>query len=343
MFRKTYLEVSLENIYENAKRLIQNYPDYTYYFGVVKADAYGHGIEIVSALKRAGINYFCVATLEEALQLREKFRDIPILCLGYIDIKYLPICVEKNITITVPSLAYAKKIDIHEVKCHIKIDTGMHRLGIGTKEEYEEAYHLLEQQVEGVYTHLYQADEEEEANRQLDLFEAMIENTKNIPIIHVRASEATIRYPKREIENGCRLGIALYGLIETPFPLLDSCRLVSYIVQIHELQAGEKLGYGGDYVASKKTRIAVVPIGYADGIIRKNTGRMVYIHNKPYTIVGRICMDMLFVEVDDTVNNEEEVEILKDKEHIKEVAAYLDTISYEVLTSIGKRVTRIWK
>ncbi len=343
MTRNTYLEVYLDQIKENARRLLQHYPDYTHYLGVVKADAYGHGIEVVEALKEVGIHYFCVATLEEALQLRNRWKDISILCLGYIEIDYLPICAENNITITVPSLEYAKKIQNKSVRCHLKIDTGMNRLGIEQKKDYEEAYQILKPQVEGVYTHIYHPESEEETNRQLDCFEDMIEHTKNIPMIHVRASEATIRYPKRDFENGCRLGIALYGLMDTPFPLLDSCRLVSTVVQIHELNVGETVGYGGTYVAEKPTRIAVIPIGYADGVIRKNEGRMVYIHHVPYPIVGRICMDMLFVLVDESVHLHEEVEILRDRDHIQEVARHLDTIPYEVLTSIGKRVPRVWK
>ncbi len=107
------------------------------------------------------------------------------------------------------------------------------------------------------------------------------------------------------------------------------------------MKKGDTLGYGGFYQALKDTKIGVIPIGYADGIIRKNSGRMIYIHNKPYPIVGRICMDMLFVEIDDEVSIHDMVEVIKDNQHIMEISNYLDTIPYEVICSIGKRVPRI--
>ena len=133
----------------------------------------------------------------------------------------------------------------------------------------------------------------------------------------------------------------MYGFTEEKSLQLESpIKLVSEIIQIHELEKGEIVGYDAVFKVEKKTRIAVVPIGYADGIVRKNTGRDVYINNKRYPIVGNICMDMLFVEIDNTVHLHDKVYLLKDNEHIEEVANYLDTISYEVLSGIGNRVNR---
>ncbi len=339
MHRNTYVEIDLKSIYHNIKKVIEKVPSYSYYFGVVKADGYGHGEEIIHTLLQAGINYLAVATLDEALEIRKQFLEIPILCLGYIGIEYLDICEQKDITITVPSLEYAKAIKDKNLKCHIKIDTGMHRLGISTKEEYLEIYRILKNRVEGVYTHIYDAPNSTE--EQINKFEKIVVNKEDIPIIHICASEAMLTHKKRNFENGCRLGIIMYGLLDSNISFESTFKVVSEIIQIHDLKKGDTLGYGGFYQALKDTKIGVIPIGYADGIIRKNSGRMIYIHNKPYPIVGRICMDMLFVEIDDEVSIHDTVEVIKDNQHIMKISNYLDTIPYEVICSIGKRVPRI--
>lgn len=341
MHRNTYVEIDLKAIFNNIKKIIASVPNYEYYFGVVKADAYGHGIEIVKTLIDAGINYLAVATLDEALEIRENFKEIPILCLGFIEESYLEICEKENITITVPCLEYAKNVHSKNLKCHIKIDTGMHRLGISTKDEYMETYNLLHDKVEGVYTHIYNAPVSTE--EQIGQFENIVSNKEEIPIIHLCASEALLNHEKKDYENGCRLGIVMYGLVETKIPLESTFKVISEVIQIHELKPGDTVGYGGTYKAQQPTRIAVIPIGYADGIIRKNSGRMVYIHDNPYPIVGRICMDMLFVKIDDSILLHDKVEVIKDKEHIIEISSYLETIPYEVICSIGKRVPKVWR
>lgn len=343
MHRNTYVEINLNSLSNNIKKIINTIPKYQYYFGIVKADGYGHGIEIVKALLNSGINYLAVATLDEALEIRENFSEIPILCLGYIPIEYLDLCVMKNITVTVPTIEYAEEIVNKNVKCHIKINTGMNRLGISTKEEYVETYNLLKDKIEGVYTHIYNATSVKDTEKQIDCFENIVTNKEDISIIHICASEAIFNHKRRDYENGCRLGIVMYGLIDTALNLESTFKLVSEIIQIHDLKPGEKLGYGGTYQANENQKIGVVSIGYADGIIRKNSGRNVYIHGKSYPIVGRICMDMLFVRIDDTISLHDKVEIIKDKEHICDIANYLDTIPYEVICSIGKRVPRVWK
>ena len=120
-------------------------------------------------------------------------------------------------------------------------------------------------------------------------------------------------------------------------------KLISEVVQIHNLKKGEVVGYNGIFKAEEDTKIGVIPVGYADGIIRKNTGRYVYINNKKYKIVGNVCMDMLFVEIDEEVHLYDKVEVLKDNKHIKETANHLETIPYEILCQIGGRVPRIYK
>lgn len=349
MYRNTYVEVNLSNIEYNVRTLINRYSNYDYYFGVVKADSYGHyDNSVVKAIVEAGCNYLAVATLDEALTIRKDLKDIPILCLGIINQKSIPVCIENNISITISNLDYLKKIDTinKELKVHIKVNTGMNRLGVSKKDEFNEIYKIVKERftLEGVYTHIYNATNKEDTLNQFSKFEEITNdiNLNEIPIIHLGASEATEYYPKKDYANGCRLGIAMYGLVDyDDVEFKSTFRLLSEIIQINEVEDGI-VGYSGAYKVNGKERIAIVPIGYADGIIRKNTGRDVYINNRPYQIVGNICMDMLFIKVDDSIKVGDKVEIIKDIDHIKKIANHLDTISYEVICSISKRVPRIY-
>jgi alanine racemase len=348
MHRDTYVEVNLTNLKDNVKTLVDRYNNYKYHFGVVKADCYGHGIKCVKTIIDAGCNYLAVATLDEGLEIRKRIKKIPILCLGIIDIKYLSICKKNNITITISSLEYLKKVNVDNLKVHIKINTGMNRLGINNKDEFNKAYHLIKEknlELEGIFTHIYNFESKIDTTNQYKVFEQITSdvNLLSIPIVHVGASEETEFYPKRDYANGCRLGIAMYGLVDYKDIVFKSTfSLFSKVIEINEVENGT-VGYNGAYKVNGKERIAVVAIGYADGIIRKNTGRIVYINNKEYKIVGNICMDMLFVKVDETVKPGDKVTIIKDIDHIKEIANYLDTITYEVICSIGKRVPRIYR
>ena len=349
MYRNTYVEVNLKNIEKNVKTLINKYNDYKYYFGVVKADCYGHnGIETVKSIINGGCNYIAVATLDEALEIRNDIKDIPILCLGIVPIEYIDKCVDNNITITISNIEYLKSIiNNNNLKIHVKINTGMNRLGINNKIELNDMYKIIKQSnliLEGIYTHIYNSSDKNTTINQFKRFEEITSDIdlKQIPIVHLGASDVTIGYSKRVYANGCRLGIAMYGLAENKQEeLFPTFSLYSEVIQINDIE-NETLGYNGAYKADKKEKIAVIPIGYADGIIRKNTGRNVYINNKSYNIVGNICMDMLFVKVDDSVKTGDRVTLIKDIEHIEQIAKHLDTISYEVICSIGKRVPRVY-
>lgn len=351
MYRNTYVEVNLKNIEHNVKTLIKKYNDYKYYFGVAKADCYGHyGIKTIEAIIRGGCNYIAVATLDEALEIRKNVTNIPILCLGIIPIKYIKECIKENITITISNKQYLDKLieeKCNNLKVHIKINTGMNRLGVNNKQEINSMYQIIKNSnlvLEGIYTHIYNSSDKKITEKQFKKFEEITSdiNLEEIPIVHVGASDTTIKYPKLPYANGCRLGIAMYGLVENDkLDLLPTFSLYSEVIQINNIE-NETVGYNGTYKTNAKEKIAVIPIGYADGIIRKNTGRNVYINEKTYEIVGNICMDMLFVKVDDSVNVGDKVILIKDIEHIKQIATHLDTIPYEVLCSIGKRVPRIY-
>ena len=352
LLRKTYAEINLKNVKENVNKIINKYKGYDYYFGVVKADCYGHGYKkTVQAVINGGCNYLAVATLEEAIKIRAVYTKIPILCLGVIDEEFLKICEENNITITIGSLSYLKELKLknyNKIKVHLKINTGMNRLGISNENELEEVVKILKDnniEIEGIYTHIYNASNKKHYEEQIEKFKKITGkiNIKKIKIVHISASEATMNYPKLDFANGCRLGIVMYGFYgPKDLNLKSTFVLKSKVIQINEVKKGETVGYNGTHTAEKDEKIAVVAIGYADGVIRKNKGRFVYIHDKKYEIIGNVCMDMMFVKVDDTVKVHDMVYVLKDNEHIEEVANYLETIPYEVICLIGKRVNRIY-
>ena len=349
MHRNSYMEINTNNISNNVNKIINHYNNYKYYFGVVKANCYGFGINICDHLIKSGINYFAVATLDEALNIRKMHKDIPILCLGIINTNYIDLCIKNNITITVSNIDYVYdlvKRNNKNLKVHIKINSGMNRLGFDNKKEINKTYNILKDNnifIEGIYSHIYNACNKKDTLNQYKRFENLISdlNINDIPIVHVNASEALTLYDKKDYMNGCRLGIIMYGITERKdLELLSAFKLCSEVIQINNVKKGQTVGYNGIYKCDKDELIAVVSIGYADGIIRKNTGRYVYINNKKYIIVGNICMDMLFVKVDKNVKVGDKVLLIKDNNHLKYISKYLDTIPYEVICSISERIER---
>lgn len=361
-YNGTYAKVNLINIKENVEKIISKYNKYKYYFGVVKADSYGHfDNKVISAVVKGGVNYLCVSSLKEALKIREKFKNIPILCLGVIEPKYLDVCVKNDITITVVSEEYLdsilngknrnfdSRINLNKLKIHIKLDSGMNRLGIKDEVEFKNVYNKILNSnllLEGIFTHICSSSDEYYTKKQFEKFENMVKliDLSKVKIIHLANSETLVNYEKIKFVNGCRLGIIMYGFTkEKSLNLKSTFSVYSKVVQIKNIKKGESIGYDSLYTAKEDEKIAIVQIGYADGIIRKNTGRYVYIYDKKYAIIGNICMDMLMIKVDDSVKLYDEVIILKDVEHIESVAKYIGTIPYEIMCNITKRVERVYE
>ena len=348
MHRHTYVEVNLNNIKNNIKKIINKCNNYDYYFGVVKADSYGHySNKVIKSIIDAGINYLAVATLDEALEIRKEFLDIPILILGIVDIKYINLCCDNNITICLSNKEYVEELskinNISNLKAHFKVNTGMNRLGFSNIEDFKYSYDLIKDKIniEGLFSHIYNAMNRIDTNNQINIFKKYSEIV-DVDIIHLFASDAMLLYEKPEICNGARLGISMYGLCEVKTIELESTfKLISEVIQINENITGT-LGYNGTYNIKEGDRIAVIPIGYADGFIRKNKGNYVYINNNQYKIVGNICMDMLFILVDKEVKVGDKVYLIKDNKHLMEISNYLETIPYEVMCLISKRVQRIY-
>lgn len=357
-YRGTYAKINLTNIKENVSKIITKNNMYKYYFGVVKADSYGHyDNKVVKAIIEGGVNYLCVSSLEEALKIRQKFEKIPILCLGVIEPQYVSLCIKENISITVVSYEYLNSIlklsinkeNLRNLKIHIKLDTGMNRLGIKEVKELKSTFDNINKNnlfIEGIYTHICNASNEKYTKMQFDRFDNLLKSIdiSNVKIIHLPNSETLINYPKLKYVNGCRLGIVMYGFTKDKnLNLKSTFSVFSKIIQIKHIKKNESVGYDSIYKAKEDEIIGIVQIGYADGILRKNTGRNVYINNKEYEIIGNICMDMLMVRVDKEVKLYDEVVILKDIEHIEKVSKYLDTIPYEVMCNITKRVQRVYE
>ena len=343
MIRKTYELINLKKLENNVITIVNSSTNYKYHIAVVKANCYGLGIKCVKSILLGGANYLAVSSLEEALKIR-KITNTRILVLEPIDIKYIDKAHQNNITLTISSLDYLEKIKDKCFTCHLKINTGMNRLGINNKEELNEVYKIIKNSnitIEGIYTHIYKSSDKVLTEKQFKRFENITKDIdlNEFEIVHIPNSETITNYKKKDYVNGCRMGIIMYGFGNN-LNLESVFTLKSRIIEIKHIKKDDTVGYDGNYKATKDELIGIIPIGYADGIIRKNTGRYVYINNKQYQIVGNICMDMLFVLIDENVKLNDEVLIIKDNNHINEIANHLDTINYEVMCSISNRVNR---
>lgn len=352
-YRKTWVEVNLGHIYDNYKQIKARCQKEV--IPVIKANAYGHGaLAVADYLVEKGVKYFAVSLLEEALEIKAKHPDIDILVMGVISPHDLPVVSEKNITFTVSQmhLYNAMKSFKGSLKCHIKVDTGMHRLGFINSRDVFDIFddanredHII---IEGIYTHFATSDSDEAyLKQQLRKFSNILNKLDKAPkMVHVSNTSAALKYEKHvSFSTHARVGIGLFGLSleKEDYGLKNTFKLCSTIVEEKILQPGDKLGYSITYEANAKEKIGILPIGYADGIIRKNQGGFVSINNKPYPIVGRVCMDQMFVKISDAVTIGDTVTIMGDSiVSLDDVAKRLDTITYEVLCQITYRVPRIY-
>lgn len=351
-YRDTFALVNLKNLEENALYIYSKAQKPM--MAIVKANAYGHGsIRVAQALEALPmIQMFGVATLGEGIELRLQGITKDILVLGATRIEDAIIASRYNISISVFSIDFAKEIEKIELKkplkLHIKLDTGMNRIGLKGKEEFECVLNLLSQhdllKVEGVFTHYGAADELNHTyDEQFKIFKEIVEGY-NFKYIHA-ANTAGALYHHEDFTNMVRAGIALYGIEPNGneiTPLKQVMSLKTRVVMVKELKKGERVGYGFTYRAKQDCFIATVPIGYADGIIRKNQNRFVSINDHFYQIVGRVCMDQMMIKVDNNVKVGDEVEIFGDQISLNQMAKELDTIPYEILVLLSLRVQRVY-
>ncbi|WP_026692980.1 alanine racemase [Peribacillus kribbensis] len=363
-YRDTWAEINLDSIYENTARMKKRLPADTSLFAVVKANAYGHGYEqVAETALEAGADRLAVAFLDEALYLRNKGIGCPILVLGASRPEDAGVASKENISLTVYSeewLQQAKNYIQHApLLVHIKCDTGMGRLGLKTKEELKAVEQLLALGesfcFEGIFTHFATADEIETVyyEQQLDKFKEFISCLDVLPpLVHCSNSAASLRF-KESIFNAVRLGISMYGLSPSPemkpllpYELQEALSLKTKIVSVKKLSKGESVSYGAVYTAEGEEWIAVLPIGYADGFIRKLQGQEVLIKGIRVPIVGRICMDQCMVRLPYEMEIGTEATLIgtngREKISVDEIAAKLETINYEVTCMIAARVPRVY-
>lgn len=374
--KRTWAEVSLDNLEHNYRAIKNHIPEGCRFLGVMKADAYGHGaVPLSHALCELGAEYLAVSNLEEAIQLRRGGVRAPMLILGYTPASFADTMVFMDITQEVHSLEYAKELDAalagtnYILNVHLKLDTGMTRIGFFAYDHERTLPELLEVcglphlHVEGVFTHFCVADSkapEDEAftRTQYARFTAMLDALAahgiRPELRHCASSGATILYPELALDM-VRPGIATYGHApsEDAEGILDLRPLMTVrttVAQLREIPAGTSISYGRTYTAERDMRMAVLPIGYADGLLRGLSGKVSFrIRGRMARSVGRICMDMCMVDVSEIPGirvGDEAALFGYDTDGMllpcERIAQQAGTISYEILCGISKRIPRIY-
>lgn len=368
--RPTWAEVDLSKIGHNLQQFQSILPENTGIMAVVKADGYGHGaVKIASEALKKGAERLAVALPEEGIELREGGINAPILVFGYVAPEIVHLMQEYNLTPTIFDMITVKNFERvlkgceKKLACHVKIDTGMGRVGVSEEEALNLAKVINSSPVlrlEGIYTHFAAADEEDRSFtlQQLKKFVSIIDRCKKeglkIPLVHAANSAAAMACPDASF-NLVRLGISLYGcypsayLKKSKIKLLPALSLKSRIIFLKEVEANTPISYGCTYKTNTCSLIATVPIGYADGFMRSfsNCGQ-VLVKGKPVPVVGRICMDQMMIDVSGITNVccGDEVVIYgsqgNNEIRVDEIASTAGTISYELLTAISKRVPRCY-
>lgn len=364
-------EVDTSAIRHNYRQIRKIIPKHTEIMAIVKADGYGHGaIEVSNILQAEGLNRFAVAIAKEGEELRHSGITSPILVLGYTPKTDIHLLIKNDLTQTIFSYEMAKYISDEAVvlnktvNIHIKVDTGMGRIGFFASpqsiEEIKKIAELPAINMEGIFTHFSSADEENPhyTKTQWNIFEGFLKELHEVgidlPIIHAANSAGIMNHQYAHL-NVVRSGIILYGYYPSAYlenrviKLEPAMSLKSQIVHVKELPEGHYVGYGRKYCTHTKTKIATIPIGYADGYSRRlsNKGR-VLIRGEYAPIIGNICMDQFMVDVTHIkdVKVEDEVIIFGKQDEksipIEEIAEILGTINYEIMCMIGKRVPRLY-
>lgn len=367
-YRETWAEIDVEAIFQNVNHVRELIPGHKTLMAVVKANAYGHGDkEVAEIALQAGADMLAVAFLDEAIALRKKGIKESILVLGAVPTSYIQTALEWEVTVTAYSKAWIEEAasflgENSRLHMHLKIDTGMGRLGIRTKEELHETMKIIASHsgfvLDGVFTHFATADELNSSyfEEQYTFFEEMIRIVKEYnftpPMIHCANSAALLRRPK-DIFNGVRLGISMYGLSPSeelkevlPIPLKQAFSLHSRIVHVKKVKKGSHISYGATYEAKEDEWIATIPVGYADGWIRKLSNFEVLVDGVKVPIVGRICMDQLMIKLPKMYKMGTKVTFIGKQKSaeitIDEVAKHLETINYEIPCMIAARVPRVY-
>lgn len=349
MYRESWVEIDLDalkynfhKIQEKAKKEI---------ICVVKANGYGSGDQaIIQTALECGIHFFAVSSLDEAIVLRNEGCKEKILILGYVNPNYIDLCRHYNFQCTAVSLEWVTEVcksDLSGVQLHLKLDTGMNRIGMKTLEECSTALDLCLRaggDVRGIYTHFACSDDASQVmtKKQYEEFKTIVSALPHsFEYIHCDNSDALVSFDD-DLSNVGRLGISMYGVSSYLQNLKPVFSLYSTIVCTKEIEAGETVGYGATYTAKTKEWIATLPIGYADGWLRKNQNRHVSVADELVPIVGRICMDQCMIRCNKRMPVGTVVELFGKTIAVQDVAKDLDTIPYEIITNLSERLTRCY-
>jgi len=371
-YYRVQARVNLNAIRHNLQEIRQNINPDTKLMVIIKADAYGHGA--VPLAKAIGDSDFAdaygVAIIEEAMELRNAGITKPILILGYTSEEQYDLVVAHDVAQTVFQYEMAKALSEEAIrqgktaKIHIKLDTGMGRIGYSINpdsiNEIKKIAQLDNIEIEGIFSHFSCADENDKSYtlKQIDKFNKFIEQLEkeniHIPVKHISNTAGIIEF-KEANYNMVRCGIATYGIYPSDevskekVKLIPAMELKTHVIYVKDVEAGVGISYGATYITDKKRRIATIPVGYADGYSRNlsNTGKVI-IHGQYAPIVGRICMDQFMVDVTDIadVKQGDLVTLLgKDEDayiSAEELAAWSHSFPYELVCTIGKRIPRVY-
>ena len=344
MFRNSYVEIDLDSIKNNADYFIKH--SNKKLIGVVKANGYGT-IDYMEALalKEVGVDFFAVSSLDEAMRLREHGIKDKVLILGYVPEAGMDLIREKDFSIVTLSKDFVLNANLKNVNVHLKINTGMNRIGI-RPDEAKEVSELLKEKganIEGIMSHFSSADTDKEYSlKQYETFKQCVASIQHtFSYIHMNATDSAL-FLNDDICNAQRIGLGLLGFSSYDAGLKPAVRLFSEVSMVKKLEKGETVSYGRHYTSDGQGYILTLPIGYADGFYRANTGKPVYIKEEYGTIAGSICMDQLMVHTDSYHEVGTKVELFGDHISIVDRAKELGTITYELLTSLSDRLTRVY-
>lgn len=368
---RTYTAIDLSAIRHNFETIRARLRPGCKILSVVKADGYGHGaVETAKVLSDS--DYFGVACIDEALELREQGINTPILILGYTSPKEAARLAEWKLTQCAFDSEYLRELQgaigpEQRLKIHLKIDTGMSRLGFYAHDDVS-AQNTVEQisaiiketpslEYEGIFTHFTSSDapDRDHTDKQFSQFLQVLKGLEHkgitFPLRHCANSGATLLYPEMHLDM-VRPGIVLYGYAPDPaaetFGLRPALELKAYVAQVHHIHPGDTVSYNKTFRAEKEMDIATVCIGYGDGLHRTlSNGAPVLVNGKKTKILGRICMDQCIIDVTDISTRAGDIVTLVGKSGnltltAAELAEHAGTIHYEILCSIGKRIPRIY-
>lgn len=361
--RPTRALVDLDAIVSNIKQVQSGLREGTKVFAVVKANAYGHGAVAVSRYLESDVDAFCVSNIDEALELRQAGIRLPILVLGVTDWQKVDLAKSQQISLTIASEAWVDQAlsagcQLQDLDFHIKIDSGMGRIGFRQEEELASSLAKLKQagaRFEGIFTHFATADEADQSKLydQYARFQEILASLEERPaLVHLSNSAASIWHGDLAMD-AVRLGDVIYGMnpsgttLELPYSLKPAMQLETEMVHVKLLEKGAQVGYGASYETEEDQYIATLPLGYADGWTRDMQGYSVLVEGRLCPIVGRVSMDQITIRLPKAYPLGTKV-VLMGKSgdqsiSATDVALYRGTINYEVLCLISDRVARVYK